>query len=129
LQLPTSWQDPDEELSLEWVEKTPPQLNLECLKIVKINNFKGHVNEILQLEFLLQNATSLKLIIFGFPHHHSGIFGDATKLFERLKQKPRASSVADMVMTYMSLDDCDTLRPLHSKTIQGFYARVPTSWT
>ncbi|XP_020258791.1 putative F-box/LRR-repeat protein At5g54820 [Asparagus officinalis] len=113
IELPTSWSDPD--LELDMVQKNPPVLNLRNLKIIKLNNFKGHINELFLLDFLLQNAVSLELIVLAFAHEYDRAGGNSVRLFNQLSQNPRASPTARMKLTYTSLDENNTLKPAHSK--------------
>ncbi|XP_038972394.1 putative F-box/LRR-repeat protein At3g18150 isoform X2 [Phoenix dactylifera] len=46
IELPTNMYDPYMEKYLEVVEEKPPEVAFENLKVIKMNNFKGHNNEI-----------------------------------------------------------------------------------
>ncbi|WOL10593.1 F-box/LRR-repeat protein [Canna indica] len=49
------------------LEGEPPEVDFECLKTIKINNFKGHINEMWLVNFLLEKASSLESLVVVAP--------------------------------------------------------------
>jgi hypothetical protein len=119
LQLPIVWSFPDWKVSLQKVDKDPPMQKLENLKVAKLNNFEGFENELLMVEFLLQNAIKLERIILVFPDDYNGIDDEINAIDERLKRKPKASP--DVLIYYTLQNDHATPEPVHEKIIPGFY--------
>ena len=60
LQLPTTMNDPYVENYLMVPKEEPPEVDFEYLKIIKINNFNGHRNEMQLVRFLLGKAGVLE---------------------------------------------------------------------
>ncbi|WOL16024.1 hypothetical protein Cni_G24806 [Canna indica] len=67
IELPTNMRDPFLEKYLTVSEGEPPEVDFECLKTIKINNFKGHSNEMRLVKFLLEKASSLESLVVVSP--------------------------------------------------------------
>lgn len=108
--------DPFMEKYLDVVEEKPPEVAFENLKVIKMNNFKGHNNEMQLVRFLLGRAGYLEsLAIVGFQefemdevNYYSGL----QFLRDQLPYLTKASVNAKVVMT--EYDD-NQLCPTHSE--------------
>ncbi|CAD5197385.1 unnamed protein product [Musa acuminata subsp. malaccensis] len=67
IELPTNMGDPFIEKYLVVSEEEPPEVDFEYLKMIKINSFKGHSNEICLVKFLLGKAGSLESLVMISP--------------------------------------------------------------
>ena len=64
--------DPFIEKYLVVSEEEPPEVDFEYLKMIKINSFKGHSNEICLVKFLLGKAGSLESLVMISPKELMG---------------------------------------------------------
>ena len=64
--------DPFIEKYLVVSEEVPPDVDFEYLKIIKLNSFKGHSNEMRLVRFLLEKAGSLESLVVVAPNELMG---------------------------------------------------------
>lgn len=97
------------------------------LKRIKMNNFKGHRNEMLLLDFLLLVAVNVENIILVFPDEYgtSTSSADRVALCHELSRRPRASNNVQLLLAYASQDIQGMIWPTHSEVVGGLRARQP----
>lgn len=49
------------------IQEEPPEVDFEFLKMIKVNNFKGHNNEMRLVKFLLEKTSALEYFVVVAP--------------------------------------------------------------
>ncbi|RWW25794.1 hypothetical protein GW17_00009849 [Ensete ventricosum] len=120
LQLPTNMRDPFIEKYLVVSEEVPPDVDFEYLKIIKLNSFKGHSNEMRLVRFLLEKAGSLESLVVVAPNelmgeeHNKNIMDGCPNFLHFLQlQLSRFAKASGSAQITLSEHDDYKFRPTH----------------
>lgn len=126
--------DPSMAMFLEVPREEPPEGGFSNLKVVKMNGFKGHLNEMELAGVLLMNSTNLEQFAVVAPWGDNGekcesstvklalslstqvsLFPEASakaSITTQLSLLPKASAKASIILTE---NDTSQFRPFHSE--------------
>ncbi|XP_073008856.1 putative FBD-associated F-box protein At5g53635 isoform X1 [Typha latifolia] len=124
IELPTSMRDPFVEKYLEVVEEESPDDGLENIRMIKMNSFKGHYNEMRLVRFLLEKASRLDSLIIVAPQDHhlksekhcrNGAACQPNVLDLLRLQLSCLTKASENAQIILSGDDDYPIRPTHSQ--------------
>ncbi|XP_020591288.1 F-box/FBD/LRR-repeat protein At1g78750-like [Phalaenopsis equestris] len=118
LELPMSTCDPSMSTFLLVPTEEPPKVGFSSLKFVKMNGFKGHLNEMLLAGVLLMKSGNLEHFAVVAPRGNNGEKCETSTanflqcLSTKLSLLPKASAKASIILTE---NDTSQFRPVHSE--------------
>ncbi|KAH0452988.1 hypothetical protein IEQ34_017312 [Dendrobium chrysotoxum] len=118
VELPMSACDPSVAMYLKVPREEPPKGDFSNLKVVKMNGFKGHLNEMKLAGVLLMKSGNLEHFAVVAPSGNSGENCESSSgnlmqcLSTHLSLLPKASAKASIILTE---NDTSKFRPVHSE--------------